>query len=497
VADTVTSLRREIALNAFFELPVGIRLHILLSFHLPSYLACILAELIDMHSSRSLPFTYEHSSIAPPPSSVSSPSYQVPIVFVHPPEDEAMPWCAFDGGYEDADSQMAFTTPEMEEVLQALLDDQSHPVHSSPKNTATFGHPQADGSVITRRRGSSHSSLPANRNPLPRLSVIPESPKRAKERDDDDIVEIMKVRRGEGMPDVAYANGSVAPIPTLRRSKTLRSRAAQALRSIKNVGKAPRTRPTMEHVIPAKENGVTGAAKAKAPAHTCGQVPPPTADKHRAKAVPFPSHSSLPRLKKRVSQPLSNLFGLGPGGLEASPDGPVASDETGVGASPSHSHSRGFRTLPYSRSASASTSALQMFSDVPARPTSPSFSIRSTARQKLSFVNLQSIFSGSTHTPNASEEASEPQQAEANPEVDEPAPLPCAAQMPVDEDEDDDGGWDSGEDYDSPRRNVDPSGTLRRPRPREGSCLEEREFSFEMRLNSMHFDSFSFDADAF
>jgi hypothetical protein len=397
----------------------------------------------------------------------------MPAVFVHPPEDEAMPWCAFDGSQENADSQMAFTTPEMEEDLRSLLDDQSQPVHSSPADAPTFGHSQADGAVIMRN--------------LLRLSVIPESPKRAKERDDDDIVEIMKVRRGEGMPDVAYANGSV-PIPTLRRSKTLRSRAAQALRSIKNIGKAPR-RPTMAHVVSAKENGVTGAAKTKAPALTCGQVPPPTADKHRARAVPFPSQSSLPRLKKRVSQPLSNLFGLGPGGSEASPN-PDASDETGP------SHSGGFRTLPYSRSASASTSALQMFSDVPARPTSPSFSIRST-RQKFSFVNLQSIFSGSTTTPDASEEASEPQQAEANPEVDELALPPCAAQTPVDDDDDDDGGWDSGEDYDSPRRNVDPSGTLRRPRPRQGSGLEEREFSFDMRLNSMHFDSFSFDADAF
>lgn len=402
-----------------------------------------------------------------------------------------MPWCAFDGGHEDADSHMVLTTPKMEEVLQSLLHDQSHPVHSSPKHTPTSGHSQADGSMITRRRGSSHSSLPTDRNPLLRLSVIPESPKRAKERDDDDIVEIMKVRRGEGMPDVAYANGSVPPIPTLRRSKTLRSRAAQALRSIKNVGKAPRTRPAMEHVIPAKENGVSGTAKTKAPALTCGQVPLPTADMHRAKTVPFPSHSSLPRLKKRVSQPLSNLFGLGLGDPEAASPGPDATDETGIGASPSHSHSRGFRTLPYSRSASASTSALQMFSDEPARPTSPSFSIRST-RQKFSFVNLQSIFSGSANTPNASEEASEPQQAEANLEVEEPAP---PAQMPVDDD--DDGGWDSGEDYDSPRRNVDPSGTLCRPRPRQGSCLEEQEFSFEMRLNSMHFDSFSFDADAF
>jgi hypothetical protein len=312
--------------------------------------------------------------------------------------------------------------------------------------------------------------------------VIPESPKRPKEKDDDDIVEVMKVRRGEGMPDVTYANGSV---PTLRRSKTLRSRAAQALRSIKNVGKVPR-RPMAEHVISAKENDQSAKARTPAPA----QAPPiADKDKHRAKAQPLPTQSSLPRLKKRVSQPLSNLFGLGPaggslGGSEASPN---ASDAIGANVSPSPSHSKGFRTLPYSRSASASTPALQLFVDEPTRPTSPSFSIRST-RQKFSFVNLQSIFSGSTPSA-AGEQVPEPQQAEADPELDGPAP-PRAVQTPVDE------GWDSEEDYDSPRRHVN-LGPVCRP-PDEDSYLGERDFSsFGTRLNSLHFDDFNFDADAF
>jgi len=47
------------------------------------------------------------------------------------------------------------------------------------------------------------------------------------------------------------------------------------------------------------------------------------------------------------------------------------------------------------------------------------FSIRST-RQKFSFVNLQSIVSGST--PSAGEQVPEPQQAEANPKLDGSAP---------------------------------------------------------------------------
>ena len=420
-----------------------------------------------MHRTHSLSFTHEHNTIAPPPSSVSSPSFHMPTVLVHPPEDEAMPWCAFDASQENADSEMASTTPEVED-LQSRHDDWPQTVHVPPaaEDAPAFHRPQADSAVVMPRHGSSHSSLSARRNQV-RLSVIPESPKRAKERDDDDIVEIMKVRRGEGMPDVAYANGSV---PTLRRSKTLRSRAAQALRSIKNVGKAPR-RPMGEHVVPAKENDQSVKTKVPAPAPA-----PPTADKHRAKAQPLHTQSSLPRLKKRVSQPLSNLFGS-----EASSN---ASDAIGANISPSHS--KGFRTLPYSRSASASTPTLQLLADEPTRPTSPSFSIRST-RQKFSFVNLQSIFSGST--PGAGEtgeQVPEPQQAEANPELDDPAP-PRAVQTPVDE------GWDSGEDYDSPRRHV---GTMRRPID-EDSYLGEREFSFEMRLNSMHFEDFSFDADAF
>lgn len=77
----------------------------------------------------------------------------------------------------------------------------------------------------------------------------------------------------------------------------------------------------------------------------------------------------------------------------------------------------------------------------------------------------------------------EPQPAEVSPDVDEPVP-----QTPVDD------GWDLEEDYDSPRRRVDPG---RVPRPSDESAYPEQDISFEMRLNSFHFDSFSFDTEAF
>jgi hypothetical protein len=377
----------------------------------------------------------------------------MPTVLIHPPEDEAMPFCAFDANQENADSEMVFTTPEME-LVQSEVDDWPETVHPTAEHAPAFHRSQTDSAVIMPRRGTvSYSSLSRNTIP-PGLPSIPESPKRPKEKDDDDIVEVMKVRRGEGMLDVACAHGS------LRRSKTLRSRAAHALRSIKNVGKAPR-RPDLEHVFPTKVN----EHAVKTEAHTQASS---TAEKHRAKATL--TQASLPRLKRRVSQPLTNLFGHGGSGSVV----PSASDAMGLGTSPSHSG--GSQSFSYSRKASASTPALQLLKDEPARPTSPSFSLRSH-RQKFSFVNLQSIFSGNMQP------MQEPQQAEASPDVDDPVP-----QTPVDD------GWDSGEDYDSPRRRVEPG---RVPRRSDETAYPEQDISFEMRLNSLHFDSFNFDAGAF
>jgi len=423
-----------------------------------------------MHRAHSLPSSHEHGFVAPPLSSASSPVSEMPTVLVHPPEDEAMPWCAFDANQEVAEAEVVFTMPEME-ILQSELDDWPQAVHPTVEHTPVFHRSQTDSAVIMPRRAStSHPSLSRAAN-RPGLAPIPESPKRPKEKDDDDIVEVMKVRRGEGMLDVAYAHGTV---PTLRRSKTLRSRAAQALRSIKNVGKVPR-RPALDQIFPVKENEQpTAKTEVPAPTQLLSIV---DKDKHRAKSkdVFNPTHTSTPRVKKRKSQPLTNLFGLG--GPESESVGQSASDTIGLGFSPPHPG--GFRTFPYSRSASASAPTLQLLKDEPARPTSPTFSLRGH-RHKFSFVNLQSIFSGNTQ----SGPEPEPQKAEASPDVDDPAP----PQTPVDD------GWDSDEDHDSPRRRVAPG---RVPRRSDENEYPEQDISFEMRLNSFHFDSFNFDTGAF
>ncbi len=415
--------------------------------------------------------------IAPPPSSVSSSSTQMPTVFVHPPEEEqeeSQPWCAFDASKENSMSGVAFTTPEMD-VLVSKLDTWSQTVHPTAEPAPSFHHTQTDIDVFIQRQDSLSPSGSSS-NTLG-LASIPESPKRHKERDDDDIVEVMKVRRSEGMPDVAYAHGTV---PVFRKPRTLRTRAAQALRSIKNVGKVPR-RPALEHVFLVKDNN-GHTAKTSSPTHA-----PAWADKH---AKVLPTQPSSPLLKKRMSQPLSNLFSLGQGA-------PASSSAPDAAGTPSPSGR--FRTMPHSRgtsatlSTSASTSALHLPTDDPARPTSPSFSIRGT-RHKFSFVNLQSIFSVNATVPHEPERepepepGSEPVTTTANAETD--SERSRTVQTPVDD------GWDDEEDYDSPRRHANLGTTMRRPAD-ESPSLEQQEFSFETRLNSLHFDSFSFDADAF
>jgi hypothetical protein len=431
-----------------------------------------------MHHAHSLPLTHEHGLVAPPLLSASS-ACEMPTVLVHPPEDEAMPWCAFDANQEVAEAVVVFTTPEME-IQQSELDDWPQAVHPTAEDAPAFHRSQADNGVVMPRRGSSsNSTLSKAANP-PGLAPIPESPKRPKEKDDDDIIEVMKVRRGEGMPDVAYAQGT---IPTLKRSKTLtlRTRAAKALRSIKIVGKAPR-RPALDQVFPVKKNEQPNV-KVEVPTPTPTPTPTlssSTVDKRRAKLkdVFNPTHTSTPRLKKRNSQPLTNVFGS-----ESELAGPSSPDTIGLGFAPPPPHSGGSRTFPYSsRGASASTPALQLSRDEPAHPTSPTFSTFSLRghRRKFSFGSLQSILSGNGST----QPMPEPRQAEASPDVDDPTP----PQTPVDD------GWDPDEDYDSPRRRVAPG---RVPRRSDETVHPEQDISFEMRLNSLHFDSFNFDTEVF
>ncbi|PCH38372.1 hypothetical protein WOLCODRAFT_136226 [Wolfiporia cocos MD-104 SS10] len=173
--------------------------------------------------SSSLPDLY-----APPPShDTSMQQVSMPNVFVIPPEeeqDETPPWCEFDAA--EAAQEAHSTKPDIEAIdtalnLQQQVDNRAPAFHRALQN-------DSQDTVVLPKKGS--------------LAQLKENVAYWDERTlhrrpyegDRDIVEVFKVRRDEGMDECGKAQMQ------MKRSKTLRLRATQAFRSIKNVGKGAR-----------------------------------------------------------------------------------------------------------------------------------------------------------------------------------------------------------------------------------------------------------------
>ena len=212
---------------------------------------------------------------APPPSQEPA---VVPDVFVIPPEeeqDENPPFCYFNAA--DAAHEVQSTRPDIDALETALhlyqqIDNRAPTFRRSLKN-------DSQDTIVLPRRGSLA---------LIRENAIEEKWERPRRRVmDEDVVEVFKVRRSEGRDEAGDAQSQ-----GMKKSRTLRLRASEAFKSIKNVGKAPR-RPSASH-----SSGSWGSEENVRPAqhHRAGagenDVPPP---------VP-------PKLGRRKSLTLSQVF---------------------------------------------------------------------------------------------------------------------------------------------------------------------------------------------
>nr|VWO98680.1 Type II secretion system protein D [Ganoderma boninense] len=189
------------------------------------------------------------SSPTPPslPTAVPPPSQdfvmqQMPNVFVHPPDEELEynpPWCYFDATQAVKDN---LTTHPDIEALDVALSFCQQTDNRAPAFRRTFPNESQD-TVVMPRRGS----LLNLKFRAPDLEMDmelepdgqPDIRSRGPRRYDDDVVEVVKFRRGESVADLG-------PEQTVKAKKTntFRARATQALRSIKNVGKGNRDRRT-------------------------------------------------------------------------------------------------------------------------------------------------------------------------------------------------------------------------------------------------------------
>ncbi|EPT05862.1 hypothetical protein FOMPIDRAFT_84037 [Fomitopsis schrenkii] len=452
----------------------------------------------------------------PPPS--QEPAFAqaaVPDVFVIPPEeeqDENPPFCYFNAA--DAAHDVQSTTPDIDALETALhlyqqLDNRAPTFRRSLKN-------DSQETIILPRRGSLA---------FVRENTVEEQWERPRRRVvDEDVVEVFKVRRNEGRSEASDAQSQ-----GMKKSRTLRLRASEAFKSIKNVGKAPR-RPSaskssiswgsQENVRPARrpeqatqrddlpQAGPQKLNRRKSltlsqvftfsqnhrptpPTETDSEIPTcsslDVANTRRSEGdilrdtVPRPSTPTIPRRKSLM---FTQLFTFSPGHrptlAESDPDvfglpaegGPLPRQYNmqtmPAITSPSKLHSQRIRPSP-----SIEDYGL-VRAESPTTPVPPTrLSKRRSFRNRISVLDLQKIFSQAPSAPAPPRSSTDLAASTAT--FSSSFSLVSAGSLSED---------------DLRRRSADRA-------PAEDPFGSGDELDMEMRLDSLHFDSLHFDPEEF
>ncbi|OSD02822.1 hypothetical protein PYCCODRAFT_1477465 [Trametes coccinea BRFM310] len=459
------------------------------------------------------------AALVPPPSqdfAMHNPS--VPDVFVIPPEEEQEdnpPWCYFDAAA--AAKESLCTSPDIDALDVALglcqqRDNRAPSFHRHHSNTS-------QETIVMPRRGT-----------LPRLRDIDlamedgqtdirsrssgsSSTLRSHHRTfDEEIVEVVKVRRNEGMADIG--DGRTLK---MKKSSTFRARATQALRSIKNVGKSNSTSNRRASVSAPKLMMPTVPAKAAKTEEGAAQPSATLPSRHSYQDVSDPRPTS-PTVNRRRSLTLSQMFAFKEKEKENQGSGRPASPmsaEPPSPAIPSHDSEPSARPMSptVTRSSSSQGDFLQPMEDhaaTPSRspsptgddPSKPTLSKRKSFRRRLSVLELQKLFSigGSSNSQPTTQVPSQDTEEDLFSPPSRSRPLSMdstgllsrassrksslslatASEM-------------SGRPSSSSQRSASSGGRMTMMGGKEVEVLTEEDL--EMRLDSLHFDSLHFDPD--
>ncbi|KDQ59491.1 hypothetical protein JAAARDRAFT_33061 [Jaapia argillacea MUCL 33604] len=338
----------------------------------------------------------------PAPSRSTSAVLRVPDVYVIPPEEEQMhspPFCYFDASSAPAsETHHLPTVDSLDYALQVLHQSQNPPPlfhRPSEESMETVAMPRRS-SVIYQGTSSVDSEWEAAVREVKRHDPC----------DDSDVVEIIKVRRNEGMKDVSEGKSD-----TLKKQKnsSLKARASQAFRSIKNVGRGNR-RPGVKDVFsPGSGNRSSGESTS----HDSG------VDVENGFISAVSPEQRQPKLLRRKSRQLANFFTFSPGRSSTSSAHtfpiPSSTSLPSFGAAGSLA-SRPSYSSNFEESAMVSSMGEEMRSPtlVPPegmeRPVSPSPSMKrsGTFRKRLSVLNLHRVFSFSLAEPEPASSISRP-----------------------------------------------------------------------------------------
>ena len=166
-------------------------------------------------SESSFPSSASGLQVLAPPNSHDTSLHKVPNVLIVPPEEEHEsnpPWTYFDAK-TDAKAELE-TVPDIDALDVALgifqqTDNRSPAFHRSLPNESS------DTVIMPKKTAKVNASNDA---------------KHTREMGED-IIEVVKVRRNEGMTDVTDSKAAAQ----LKKSRTFRARATQALRTIRGV----------------------------------------------------------------------------------------------------------------------------------------------------------------------------------------------------------------------------------------------------------------------
>ena len=401
---------------------------------------------------------------------------KVPDVFVVPPEEDQSPtWCYFNAAdaplrSSDSDSPLLDNPLTGVQARSHSLYDSAGPFGSH--NATILSVLDQPSTFDVRHCGDNATEIEYHSGPYPRNAS---NEGNTSVGNDSDVVEVVKVRRQaqDEQKDIRPASP-----PRIKRSKSFKTRASKVFRSIKIVGK------------------VTNRSK-----HHVSDIPPlPPMPKKEQTArnnteEDLPPRSKTPTVSRRRSTILSQLFSHSTSSVDVSHNTPEIPEQSTfplpVSTSP---FSPNMVPRPPSPSPDLLGPSPSGSSDPEVeyrgiRSASPSPSMRTfSGKRRFSVLGLQRLFSFSNDTEstdsyplNISRNFSGPSTASSS-EPDTPTeertpspPLPYQLQL----------------DLPGAGKPLDILPSISTP------SVEPGDISYEMRLDSLHFDALSFDVDRF
>ncbi|TFK55293.1 hypothetical protein OE88DRAFT_1805660 [Heliocybe sulcata] len=345
----------------------------------------------------------------------SRPVLQVPNVFVIPPEEEqeySAPYCCF-----DAAAPMEDELADIESLDAAL-----NLVHQSSNSPMSYQPYQTNWDF--RLQMPICADVPRPQSQLAQEWEHAVREARRHYEDDSEIIEVIKVRRNEGLNErfnEGLGDGAI------KKNRTLKSRASRAFMSIRNMSKGNRKTSAISTFAQREEYRDSLDSTATS-ARSTSESGPDQVDRSRAQSPDEPPR----KLSRRKSLTLSSIFAMSHGNRSSSS---VNVDRAVSQRGPSSADQEPDRTISPSSSmgssitstseSSASAEDTELFmpvappEDLPPRPTS-SLSVKRSFRKRLSTLNLSRIFTSSAETDSPSEASTT-----------RPVPAPYSIPMPM------------------------------------------------------------------